>query len=101
MPEGMRGWREISCAPVAIEGKCAVGGPVVVTNATGEFGVFESDATNLDPVSADTNGVRDVFWFRRDGERIVVWWQPPRDATAPVYLYLPGNGANLMSRDGR
>jgi hypothetical protein len=37
MPEGMRGWREISCAPVAIEGKCAVGGPVVVTNATGEF----------------------------------------------------------------
>ena len=36
-PEGTRGWREISCAPAAIEGKCAVGGPVVVTSATGEF----------------------------------------------------------------
>ena len=36
-----------------------------------------------------------------DGESIVVWWRAPRDPTSPVYLYLPGNGANLLSRDAR
>jgi Tol biopolymer transport system component len=42
----------------------------IAVNKTGEFGAFESDASNLDP-TGDANGVRDVFWFRRDGERIV------------------------------
>jgi hypothetical protein len=38
-------------------------------NSNGEFGVFESDASNLEfPPLADTNGVRDVFWFQYDKE---------------------------------
>lgn len=35
-----------------------------------------------------------------DGEQLVVWWVPPRDGQ-PVYLYLPGNGANLEVRAER
>lgn len=33
-----------------------------------------------------------------DGERLVAWWIPPPDASAPVLLYLHGNGANLDQR---
>lgn len=36
-----------------------------------------------------------------DGERLVVWWVPPRDATQPVYLYLHGNGGRLQNRAQR
>ncbi len=34
----------------------------------GDFGVFESDASNL--VEGDTNGVTDVFWFNWDGSQV-------------------------------
>ena len=37
-------------------------------NATGDTGVFESDASNL--VAGDTNGVTDVFWFTWDGRQV-------------------------------
>lgn len=36
-----------------------------------------------------------------DGERIVVWWAPPADDARPVFLYLHGNGANLVARIAR
>lgn len=36
-----------------------------------------------------------------DGERLVTWWVPPRDAAQPVFLYLHGNGANLVNRARR
>lgn len=33
-----------------------------------------------------------------DGERIVVWWAPPTDATRPTFLYFHGNGGSLSDR---
>lgn len=36
-----------------------------------------------------------------DGERIVVWWSPPQRPDRPTFLYLHGNGANLMARGRR
>lgn len=36
-----------------------------------------------------------------DGETLVSWWVPPRDAAQPVFLYLHGNGANLVNRSPR
>jgi fermentation-respiration switch protein FrsA (DUF1100 family) len=36
-----------------------------------------------------------------DGETLNAWFRPPRDEAAPVYLYLHGNGANLVRRAGR
>ncbi|MEZ5440428.1 MAG: hypothetical protein R3F15_02970 [Lysobacterales bacterium] len=55
---------------------------------TGEFGVFESEATNL--VENDTNGVSDVFWFSWDGSQ----------ATGVVRVSTGANGeqANGASR---
>ncbi len=40
----------------------------VAMNQTGEFGVFESDASNLVP--GDTNGVTDIFWFSWNGTEV-------------------------------
>jgi len=37
----------------------------------------------------------------QDGERLVTWWVAPSDASQPVFLYLPGNGANLVNRARR
>lgn len=62
---------------------------------------FRPDPAPMDLAAANLPLARAERLATADGERIVVWWQPPRDAAAPVYLYLPGNGANLMSRDGR
>lgn len=70
----------------------------VKLSSSGEFGVFESDATNLDPTTADTNGVRDVFWFRFDGTRIVQILRVSKNA-----LGQQGNGASrnpTISGDG-
>jgi hypothetical protein len=39
----------------------------VAMNQNGQFGVFESDASNLVP--GDTNGTTDVFWFSWDGTK--------------------------------
>jgi uncharacterized protein len=36
-----------------------------------------------------------------DGENLVTWWVPPSNAAHPVYLYLHGNGANLVNRAER
>lgn len=36
-----------------------------------------------------------------DGERIVTWWIAPTAPDAPVFLYLHGNGSNLMARSAR
>lgn len=36
-----------------------------------------------------------------DGETLVTWWVPPRDPAQPVFLYLHGNGANLVNRAER
>lgn len=36
-----------------------------------------------------------------DGERLVIWWSPPARPGLPTYLYLHGNGANLMARAAR
>ena len=62
---------------------------------------YVPDPSPMDPVRAGLGSVRSESLDTADGERIVVWWQPPRDATAPVYLYLHGNGANLMARAAR
>jgi pimeloyl-ACP methyl ester carboxylesterase len=36
-----------------------------------------------------------------DGEKVIVWWVAPSDATKPVFLYFHGNGANLENRAAR
>lgn len=36
-----------------------------------------------------------------DGENLVTWWLPPSDPSQPVFLYLHGNGANLVNRAER
>lgn len=55
----------------------------------------------MDIAASRVPGLRAETLSTPDGERIVVWWLPPRDDTASVYLYLPGNGANLLARDAR
>ncbi|HUQ52950.1 MAG TPA: alpha/beta hydrolase [Gammaproteobacteria bacterium] len=55
------------------------------------------------PVNAAAAGLSEaesLTLATEDGERLVVWWVAPRDGQ-PVYLYLPGNGANLGNRGTR
>jgi pimeloyl-ACP methyl ester carboxylesterase len=59
------------------------------------------DPAPMDPSAAGLPQAETQSLTTADGERLVVWWVPPRDATAPVYLYLHGNGANLMRRAPR
>jgi fermentation-respiration switch protein FrsA (DUF1100 family) len=59
------------------------------------------DTAPMDPVSAGLPQAQAQSLATADGERLVVWWVPPRDAAAPVYLYLHGNGANLERRAPR
>jgi pimeloyl-ACP methyl ester carboxylesterase len=62
---------------------------------------YHPDPSPMDPAAAGLATTTAETLDTADGERIVVWWQPPRDAVAPVYLYLHGNGANLMARAAR
>jgi pimeloyl-ACP methyl ester carboxylesterase len=55
----------------------------------------------MDPAEAGLTQVQVERLATADGERIVVWWVPPRDDIAPVYLYLHGNGNNLERRAPR
>lgn len=59
------------------------------------------DARAMNPVAEGLTGVVSQTLTTPDGERIVVWWSPPADATRPVFLYLHGNGANLVARARR
>lgn len=62
---------------------------------------FRPDPAPMDAAAARQPGAEAETLVTPDGERIVAWWRPPADAGAPVYLYLPGNGANLQARAGR
>ncbi len=64
------GGRSAGCVSVSTINGQPGDGPSrnVRMNATGDIGVFESDATNL--VAGDTNGVTDVFWFTWDGSQV-------------------------------
>lgn len=62
---------------------------------------YRPDTTPLDPALAARHGFVQETLATADGERLVAWWAPPRDAGAPVLLYLHGNGANLAARAGR
>lgn len=62
---------------------------------------YHPDPRPMDPAIASLPDARAQTLTAADGTRIVAWWQPPRDGAAPVYLYLHGNGANLMARGGR
>jgi pimeloyl-ACP methyl ester carboxylesterase len=59
------------------------------------------DSAPMDAAAAGLPEAETQSLATPDGERLVVWWVPPRDATAPVYLYLHGNGANLVRRAPR
>ncbi len=63
--------------------------------------LFRPDARAVDPAAAKLPGLQAVALQAADGVPLVAWWKPPRDAAAPVWLYLHGNGANLLSRDAR
>jgi uncharacterized protein len=63
--------------------------------------LYRPNASPVDAAAARVPGMAAETLLTPDGERLVAWWRPPRDAASPVFLYLPGNGANLMSRDGR
>jgi pimeloyl-ACP methyl ester carboxylesterase len=59
------------------------------------------DAGPMDAAAAGLPQAQTESLATADGERLVVWWVPPRGAAAPIYLYLHGNGANLMRRGPR
>lgn len=59
------------------------------------------DRSPMDPAAAGLPQARSEVLATPDGERLVAWWVAPRDAAAPVYLYLHGNGANLQARADR
>ncbi len=63
--------------------------------------LFRPDARAVDPADANLPGLQAIALRAADGVPLVAWWKPPRDAAAPVWLYLHGNGANLLSRDAR
>ncbi len=62
---------------------------------------FRPDPAPMGPAAARQPGALAETLRTPDGERIVVWWRPPAEPGAPVFLYLPGNGANLLARGGR
>jgi fermentation-respiration switch protein FrsA (DUF1100 family) len=43
-------------------------------------------------------GVEAIRLDTADGLALLAWWMPPREAEAPVLLYLHGNGGNLGHR---
>ncbi len=53
------------------------------------------------PVAGGLDRVTSETVATSDGERIVVWWAAPADEAKPVFLYLHGNGANLVARIAR
>ena len=59
------------------------------------------DSSPMDPSAAGLPQAHSQAVTTADGERLVVWWVPPRDAAQPVYLYLHGNGAHLHARAPR
>jgi pimeloyl-ACP methyl ester carboxylesterase len=59
------------------------------------------DASPMDPAAVGLPQARSETLTTPDGEHLVIWWVPPRDASRPVYLYLHGNGANLQARAER
>lgn len=59
------------------------------------------DRSPMDPAAAGLPQAQSETLLAADGERLVAWWVAPRDAAAPVYLYLQGNGAHLHARAPR
>jgi uncharacterized protein len=59
---------------------------------------YRPDASVMNPLWVSLPRAVQETLTTSDGERIVTWWIAPRDASAPVYLYLHGNGANLHNR---
>lgn len=62
---------------------------------------YRPDGSAMDPARAGLPQASQFVVDAADGERIVLWWIPPLDASAPVFLYLHGNGANLEARAQR
>lgn len=63
--------------------------------------LFIPDARDVQGEIDRFPGAEPVRLSTADGETLNAWYKPPRDASAPVYLYLHGNGANLARRAGR
>ena len=59
------------------------------------------DATAMDPARAGFPEAERIGIRTADGETLVAWWRAPKGETDPVYLYLHGNGGNLMLRGER
>ncbi len=53
------------------------------------------------PASAGLSSLQTVHLVTTDGERLLAWYAPPREANNPVVLYLHGNGGNLANRADR
>jgi pimeloyl-ACP methyl ester carboxylesterase len=62
---------------------------------------YRPNPAPMDTAAAALPGLEVQALDTADGERLVAWWHPPRDARSPVVLYLHGNGANLAARMGR
>jgi hypothetical protein len=59
------------------------------------------DQAPMDPAAVGLPSIMPETLATTDGERLVVWWSPPSDPGKPSFLYLHGNGANLMARGPR
>jgi uncharacterized protein len=62
---------------------------------------YRPDPSPMNPASVSLPNAQQETIVAGDGERIVVWWIPPRDDHQLVLLYLHGNGANLHNRAAR
>jgi pimeloyl-ACP methyl ester carboxylesterase len=63
--------------------------------------IFRPDTNDISSAVSMVPGAEAIHIGTSDGERLVAWWKPARDASHPVYLYLHGNGANLARRAAR
>lgn len=62
---------------------------------------YHPDPRPMQPAAAGLPQAEVLSLATADGERVVAWWVAPREAGRPVYLYLHGNGANLVARAAR
>jgi pimeloyl-ACP methyl ester carboxylesterase len=63
--------------------------------------IFHPDTRDVALDVGRLPGASVVTFTTTDNEKLQSWWLPPRNASFPVYLYLPGNAETLANRAER
>ncbi len=62
--------------------------------------MYFPDPARISPAAAGLPGAKEIALSSSDGETLVAWYVPPRDAK-PVVIYFQGNAEGLAARVGR